>query len=198
MSYKLLKDLSNNQVTQSSQPCSMGVNKTVSIHAVYSDLTPSSKSFLDSDVTVAADTIGITSHGFINGVMGQFTTTGTLPAGLSLSTNYFIIKIDDNTIKVATSYNNALVGTAVDITGATGTGTHTFTPTVLNVTLKVQASADNGENWQDISGKSVTISSSGNTILNLVDFSEPLFRCVLTQTDGQGLLNLKVHTHIKK
>lgn len=53
----------------------------------------------------------------------QFTTTTTLPAGLSLATNYWIKKQSDTTFKVATSYANAVAGTFVDITDA-GTGTH--------------------------------------------------------------------------
>ena len=55
----------------------------------------------------------------------QLTTTTTLPAGLSLATDYYVIKVTDTTIKFATSYANAVAGTAVDITDA-GTGTHTI------------------------------------------------------------------------
>jgi hypothetical protein len=56
----------------------------------------------------------------------QFTTTGTLPTGLSTSTNYYVIKLTDTTISVATSYANAVAGTAVSITSGTGSGTHTL------------------------------------------------------------------------
>lgn len=56
----------------------------------------------------------------------QFTTTGTLPAGLSLATNYFLINVTGSTFKVATTRALAEAGTAIDITG-TGTGTHTIT-----------------------------------------------------------------------
>ena len=55
----------------------------------------------------------------------QFTTTGTLPAGLSLATNYYAIYQTDLTMEVASSYANAVAGTAIDITDA-GTGTHTI------------------------------------------------------------------------
>lgn len=55
----------------------------------------------------------------------QLTTTTTLPGGLSLATDYYIIKVTDTTIKFATSYANAVAGTAVNITDA-GTGTHTI------------------------------------------------------------------------
>lgn len=55
----------------------------------------------------------------------QLSTTTTLPAGLATATNYFVIKITDTTCKFATSYANAVAGTAIDITDA-GTGTHTI------------------------------------------------------------------------
>jgi len=60
------------------------------------------------------------------GALVRFTTTGTLPAGLSLATDYYGIGIDNDTFKVASTLQNAFAGTAVDITG-TGTGTHTVT-----------------------------------------------------------------------
>ncbi len=56
----------------------------------------------------------------------RFTTTTTLPAGLSLNTDYYLIRQTGTTAKVATSYINAVAGTYVDITDA-GTGTHTLT-----------------------------------------------------------------------
>lgn len=52
----------------------------------------------------------------------RFTTTGTLPAGLSTGTNYYVIPISASTFKVSASWD----GAAVDITDA-GTGTHTVT-----------------------------------------------------------------------
>ena len=56
----------------------------------------------------------------------QFTTTGVLPTGLSTSTDYFVIKLTDTTISVATSYANAVAGTPVSITTGTGSGVHTL------------------------------------------------------------------------
>ncbi len=56
----------------------------------------------------------------------QLTTTGTLPAGLSVATTYYIFIASGGAIKLATSLANARAGTAVNITGA-GTGTHTGT-----------------------------------------------------------------------
>lgn len=55
----------------------------------------------------------------------SFTTTGTLPAGLSLATTYYAIYIDNTHIKVATTVANAINGVAINITSA-GTGVHTI------------------------------------------------------------------------
>ncbi|MCH8196465.1 MAG: hypothetical protein IH904_00140 [Proteobacteria bacterium] len=66
---------------------------------------------------------------FQTGDRVQITTTGTLPGGLALATDYFVIVDHPGTgrrIKLASSYVNALAGAAVDITSA-GSGTHTVT-----------------------------------------------------------------------
>lgn len=61
----------------------------------------------------------------LTGTRVRLTTTTTLPAGLALATDYYVIKVTDSTFKLATSYANAVAGTAIDITSA-GTGTHTM------------------------------------------------------------------------
>jgi hypothetical protein len=55
----------------------------------------------------------------------QVSSAGTLPAGLSAATDYFVIKLSDTTIRLATSYANAVAGTAINITDA-GSGAHTL------------------------------------------------------------------------
>lgn len=61
----------------------------------------------------------------LSGTRVRLTTTTTLPAGLSLATDYYVIKVSDTTFKLATSYANAIAGTAINITDV-GTGTHTI------------------------------------------------------------------------
>jgi hypothetical protein len=56
----------------------------------------------------------------------RFTSSGTLPAGLSLNTDYWLIRTGATTATVASSLANAIAGTPVDITD-TGSGTHTLT-----------------------------------------------------------------------
>lgn len=81
-----------------------------------------------SDRTFTAnvnDTLTSNGHGFITG-KGPVVleSSGTLPAGLAEDTFYWPIRIDANTFYLATSRENAVAGTRVDVTG-TGTGTHT-------------------------------------------------------------------------
>ena len=58
-----------------------------------------------------------------------------MPAGLATGTDYYVIKIDANTVALASSRANALLGTAVDITAAAGGGTHTITSQGNTVTI---------------------------------------------------------------
>jgi hypothetical protein len=90
--------------------------------------TSAVKTFTDGSVTVGTDNVAITAHGYVTGIKVQLTTSGTLPAGLALAMDYFVIKIDADNIKLASTYANAILGTVVDITAAAGGGTHTVTP----------------------------------------------------------------------
>lgn len=83
--------------------------------------------FATTDVTVAADTITETAHGMETGDGPvRVSSSTTLPAGLAAATDYWVIRVDANTFKLATSRANALAGTAIDLTSQ-GTGTHTLT-----------------------------------------------------------------------
>jgi hypothetical protein len=78
-------------------------------------------------VTNATNTINEAAHGLSTGDGPvQLTTTGTLPAGLSLLTDYWIIVTGAGTFKLAASLADALAGTAVSFSDD-GTGTHTYT-----------------------------------------------------------------------
>lgn len=56
----------------------------------------------------------------------RFTTTGSLPGGLSPDTDYWLVRQSATTAKVATTFANALANVTEDITSA-GSGTHTLT-----------------------------------------------------------------------
>lgn len=74
------------------------------------------------------------SHGFTSGMRVQFTTTGTLPTGISLSTTYWVLVLDANTFQLSTSLANLQAGTYVATSG-TQSGTHTVTHSSITVTL---------------------------------------------------------------
>lgn len=77
-----------------------------------------------TDTCTYSSTVNIPSN-ILTGTRVRLTTTTTLPAGLALATDYYVIKVTDSTFKLATSYANAVAGTQIDITDA-GTGTHTI------------------------------------------------------------------------
>jgi hypothetical protein len=77
-----------------------------------------------SDVCTHTSTTSIPSN-ILTGTRVRLTTTTTLPAGLAIATDYYFIRVSDTTYKLATSYANAIAGTAINITDA-GTGTHTL------------------------------------------------------------------------
>lgn len=78
-----------------------------------------------SDLCTWTSTANIPSN-ILTGTRVRLTTTTTLPGGLATATDYYVIKMSDTTFKLATSYNNSVAGTAINITDA-GTGTHTVT-----------------------------------------------------------------------
>lgn len=127
--------------------------------------------------TAVAGTDIITVSGFTvpsTGTAVVLTTTGTLPAGLSLATTYFVIRIDDTTCKLATTIALANAGTQIDITDA-GTGTHTMTsrnPGTINHIIKDPRSGvrffhdSNARVWYLTSGNSRALLLNGNTLTN--------------------------------
>ena len=77
-----------------------------------------------TDIITMTSTANIPSN-ILTGTRVRLTTTTTLPGGLATATDYYVIKVTDSTFKLATSYANAIAGTAINITDA-GTGTHTM------------------------------------------------------------------------
>lgn len=157
------------------------------VQPVYTDTTPVHKGFVAANVSVADNTITITSHGFFTGLKVALTGTN-LPAGLS-ATNYWVVVVDANTIKLATSLANSLVPTVVDITTQGTTADADLAPATLSQVVKLQASID-GTNFSDISGKTVTITAAGNQVWDLQFPTYLIVRTVVTPTSGAMTLVL--------
>jgi hypothetical protein len=144
-------------------------------------------------LSLSANTITITAHPYALGTKVALTTAGSLPTGLS-ATNYYVIPVDVNTIKLASSLANAVAGTAVDIT-TEGGGTHTLTAaTSTSNVLKLQKSNDS-TNWTDISSMTVTIATTtGTSLFEIVDPSYRYLRILYTPSAGQ--INLTSYLNI--
>ena len=152
---------------------------------------------VDSNVNLTDDELTLGAHGFYTGLKIRFTTTGTLPTGISPATDYFAILIDTDIIQIATSYANAIAGTEIDITGE-GTGAHTaVVQDALAGTFKLQAcnnpftnnvnmTADPLATWVDVTGSSIAVTAAGSQFWNVSDAYYSAFRLVWTSTTGIG------------
>jgi len=81
-------------------------------------------------VDFATNSLDIAGHLYATGDGPvQLTTGTTLPTGLSLLTDYYIIVDNAGTISLATSFANALAGTVVTFSDV-GVGVHTISDTV--------------------------------------------------------------------
>jgi len=79
----------------------------------------------DGDIAVddTADQITYTSHGFVTGELVTYTDGGnTAITNLTDGAQYYIIRVNDNAIKLASSAALASAGTAINITGTSGLG----------------------------------------------------------------------------
>lgn len=84
-------------------------------------------------VSAGADTLTITAHGRATGDGPvRLETTGVAPSGLAIATDYWLIVVDANTVKLAATFLDAIDLTAVPIADA-GTGTHTIVDTADTV-----------------------------------------------------------------
>lgn len=84
------------------------------------------------------------------GTTVEFTTTGTLPSGLSTGTLYYLRKFSATTFQVHPTFNDAIFNTnEIDITDS-GTGTHTATTFEISEIIKIKGDYffdDNGSLW---------------------------------------------------
>jgi len=142
-----------------------------------------------TDLCTASGSIEANGNTFM-GAAVYFTTTGTLPAGLSLNTVYYLSYVSGTTFKVCTSYKNSVgssAGTFVNITDA-GTGTHTLNMLsvgTINWIVKDNNSggyfmmSSNGRVWLVTSGASTAYLLHNSAIENVTGS--------LTNASGNGL-----------
>lgn len=98
-------------------------------HRVTSVTTTSAQNTVNSNTFTASSSSGLLltyANDWSNFQKVRFTTTTTLPTGLALNTDYWLVRVSATTARVATSLANAKAGTVIAFTDA-GTGTHTLT-----------------------------------------------------------------------
>lgn len=148
----------------------------------------------DTEIDLDEDAVTIPSAGLFNGLKGQLTSTGTLPAGLATSTDYYIIVVDDDTIQFAASLANAIADppVPVDITDTGSNGAvNTFTPTsIAGGTIKLQQSNDD-TNWADL-GSATNITADANIYLEKDRPTSKYIRAAITLTAGHVTASLQV------
>ena len=136
------------------------------------------------NATAGTPTIDITDVG--TGLQ-TFTVQGTVAAPLVDNTSYFVIDMDANTIKLASTSANAAAGTAIDITSV-GTGMHTLTSPGTPI-----GGLTNGSKYFIIKVDDNTIklasslgNAQGGTAMNLGDSGVGSFTLTRAAVQGEG------------
>jgi hypothetical protein len=87
------------------------------------------QSLLITALNYSTDTITLPGHGFLSGELVLYDAKGqTVVNGLTTATPYYVISVDQDNIRLATTPENVLSNTAVNITDTpAGVGRHTLT-----------------------------------------------------------------------
>ena len=95
-------------------------------------------------VSISGDTLTFNNHRFVTGQKVTYNDGGGTAIGGLSDGSYFIIKIDQNTIKLASSASNATAGTAIDLTSGAAGSSHTLNIAFDGVNTKFKATFNNG------------------------------------------------------
>ena len=106
---------------------------------------PTARTLATSNVSLANDTFTLTGHNMRTGTSVTYNSQGGTnlaqnSGNIADDTELFVIRVDDDTIKLATSLSNAQAGTAIDMTGGSsnvGNNSQTLTGTTATATASV-------------------------------------------------------------
>ena len=147
-------------VTTSTVTLSGGKVTSIPVAAVGSDYqaaptvtvaAPGEQTFnAQSAVSTANDTITLTAHSFATGDAFTYADKGgTVLANLTDGGTFFAIRVDANTIKVASSLANAAAGTAIDLTAGSSEN-HGITGVTATATAVMGLGVDGDDNRRDM------------------------------------------------
>ena len=123
---------------------STGDNNSFRILDSISSYTQTFDGSSSSVVSTANSTFTFTGHRFVTGQRVTYSTTGTTIGGLSSGSVYYVIKTDQNTLKLASSYVNALASTSITLTSLGVGSTHTLNVAFDSINTKFKATYNNG------------------------------------------------------
>lgn len=139
-------------------------------------LTVATQTFPSTDINTGADHIRIDGHGYAPGDAFIFDNQGgTTPTGISNVTTYYAVVDNVNVFGVATSYNNALANTRVDITAA-GSGTFALHNRIIVATFTNGASASETIGANTTSGDATGDLLDGSTLQAVYSFGKEEWR----------------------
>ena len=116
----------------------------------------------DSDVvSISGDTLTFNNHRFVTGQKVTYNDGGGTAIGGLSDGSYFIIKVDQSTIKLASSASNAAAGTAIDLTSGAAGGSHTLNIAFDGVNTKFKATHSNGTKAKISRAAQITLSING-------------------------------------
>ena len=170
-----------------------------------------------SVVSTTTETITHTNHGFVTGDPVKYFVgvSGSAIGGLVNGTEYFVIRMDNNILKLSSSYSNAVSGTPIDITSVASAGTAHILTKSNSILFKVfegnypvgsiyanKSSSANPNTylsggghavWSSIVGRVIVGVGAGSDGTDSVNFSEDetggAYKHALTEAE------LAAHTH---
>jgi hypothetical protein len=136
--------------------------------------TGTGHSFIFSTVNIAEDSLYIANHGLVDGQAVRYSNGGgtTIP-GLTNNTTYYIKKVDNSIVKLATT---AALTTFANITGA-GTGTQQLLITALDYATDTITLPNHGFTQ----GELVLYDAKGQTVVNGLTTATPYYVIFLDQ-----------------
>lgn len=141
----------------------------LSIQLVYSTPTVADVSFYGAtDVDTAANTI-TKSHTFATGMKVLLATAAaTAPEPLTTGTTYFVVKISDSLLQLATTYAQAATGDEIDILGTSATAM-TLRPLALSLSNAgiLWYGSNDGANWDAVNANGLTVNQSTQALTSM-------------------------------
>ena len=138
-----------------------GENNSFRILDTLSSFTATFNGSDSTIVSLAADTINIPSHRFLTGQRVTYNDGGgTAITGLADGV-YYIIKVDRNLIRLASSLSNANSGTQINLTGLGVGSSHTLNVAFDGVNTKFKITHDSGTHAKVTRASQLMISING-------------------------------------